>query len=90
MDVEGAQYSAVRGVDLQLTVDEFKARWVAQAKLELDPSLVTLRLLKCAGAEPTGAEEQEATVLPPRFTLAAAGVEDGFSMLAFVAGIGAS
>ena len=91
MDVEGAQYAEVEDVDLQQTVSKFKARWVAQAKLELDPSLVTLRLVACGARKPKALEEKEALELDdPRLTLGAAGVEDGFSMLAFVAGIGAS
>ena len=57
MDVAGAQYVAVKGVDLQQTVDDFKARWVAQAKLDVDPSLVTLRLVNSSEAEPKPEEE---------------------------------
>ena len=89
MDVAGAQYVAVKGVDLQQTVDDFKARWVAQAKLDVDPSLVTLRLVKCGARKPEPDEEAHAALLDdPRKTLEAAGVTDGCNLLAFVAGVG--
>jgi hypothetical protein len=87
MDVLGAQYGDSAEVDLQLSVSAFKARWVAQAKLDVDPSLVTLRLVLCGSRKPTAEEEEAAVVLDdPRLTLAAAGVTDGCSLLAFVAG----
>ena len=90
MDVEGAQYSAVRGVDLQLTVDELKARWVAQAKLDVDASLVTLRLVACGARKPEASEETEALELDdPSFSLAESGVTGTAWLLAFVAGAGA-
>jgi len=90
MDVQGARYVAVKGVDAQHSVDDFTARWVAQAKLDLDPSLVTLRLVNSSGEEPTEAEETAAFVLRPRLTLADAGVTDGCSLLAFIAGVSAA
>ena len=87
MDVLGAQYVAVKGVDVQQLVDDFKTRYVAEEKLDVRPSFVTLRLVITAGGEePTEAEEAAAFVLRPRLTLAAAGVTDGCSLLAFVAG----
>ena len=87
MDVLGARYVAVKGVDAQQSVDDFTTRFVAQAKLDVDPSLVTLRLVITAGGEePTEAEEASAVVLRPRISLADAGVTDGCSLLAFVAG----
>ena len=87
MDVLGAQYGDFAEVDLQMSVSAFKARYVAQAKLDVDPSFVTLRLVNTSGGEePTEAEEAAAFVLRPRLTLAAAGVTDGCSLLAFVAG----
>jgi hypothetical protein len=86
MDVAGARYTEVEAVDLQQSVSKFTARWVAQAKLDVDPSLVTLRLVPCTGLEPTADEEAAAEQLRPRLTLAAAGVTDGCSLLAFVAG----
>ena len=93
MDVAGAQYVAVKGVDLQQSVDDFKARWVVQAKLDVDPSLVTLRLVGSSEAEPKAGEEEEciadaAKELRPRLTLADAGLTDGCSLLAFVAIVG--
>ncbi len=87
MDVAGAQYTAVKGVDLSQTVDELIARWAAQEKLDVGPSLVTLRLVQCGARKPTPLEEAKADVLDdPRLTLADAGVTDGCSLLAFVAG----
>ena len=81
-DVHGARYSELEEVDLQQTVSKFIARWVAQAKLDVDPSLVTLRLvITTGGEEPTDAEEASAVVLRPRISLAAAGVTDGCSLL---------
>ncbi len=59
---------------------------MAQAKLDVDPSRVTLRLVCCAGEEPTAEEEAAATVLSPRRTLREAGVKAGCSLLAYVAG----
>ena len=43
-------------------------------------------VITAGGEEPTEAEEASAVVLRPRLTLAAAGVTDGGSLLAFVAG----
>ena len=63
MDVPGARYVAVKGVDLEQTVDDFTARWVVQAKLDVDPSLVTLRLVKCGPRKPSAAEEAAAVLL---------------------------
>jgi hypothetical protein len=86
MDVLGAQYVAVKGVDAQQLVDDFKARYVAQAKLDVDPSLVTLRIVLCGSRKPTAEEEAAAVVLDdPRLTLAAVGVTDGCSLLAYFA-----
>lgn len=82
-DVDGAQYVSVKGVDVLQTVDDFKARWLSDKKLDVDPSLVTLRLVPCApGDDPSAAQEQEATELSPRRTLRDAGVTDGSSLLA--------
>ena len=82
MDVPGAQYGAVKDVNVLQTVDDFTARWVAQAKLDVDPSMVTLRLVRCAGEEPTAEEEAAATALSSRRTLRNAGVTAGCSLLA--------
>ena len=85
MDVAGARYVAVKGVDLQETVDDFTARWVVDEGLTVRPSLVTLRLVACGSRKPSEAEEAAAVVLDdPRLTLAAAGVTNGCSLLAFV------
>jgi hypothetical protein len=63
MDVLGARYVAVKGVDAQQSVDDFTARYVAQAKLDVDPSLVTLRLVWSGSRKPTAEEEAAAVVL---------------------------
>jgi hypothetical protein len=91
-DVAGAQYVAVKGVDLLQTVDDFKARWVSEEKLDVRPSLVSLRLVPCApGDDPSEEQELAATALSPRRTLRAAGVTDGSSLLAdFAKGVQAS
>ena len=86
MDVAGAQYVDVENVDLEQTVSKFKSRWVAQAKLDVDPSLVTLRLVKCGARKPSAEEEKQAVELDdPRLSLDEAGITDGCSLLAFVA-----
>ena len=87
MDVVGARYVEVENVDLEQTVSKFIARWVAQAKLDVDPSLVSLRLVKCSARKPSAEEEKLAVELDdPRLSLAEAGITDGCSLLAFVAG----
>ena len=87
MDVAGAQYVDVENVDLEQTVSKFKSRWVAQAKLDVDPSLVSLRLVKCGSRKPSAEEEKQAVELDdPRLSLAEAGITDGYSLLAFIAG----
>ena len=89
MDLAGARYAEVENVDLEQTVSKFIARWVAQAKLDVDLSLVTLRLVKCGARKPTAEEEAQAEVLEPFDTLAAAGVTDNCKLVAFVAGANA-
>jgi hypothetical protein len=88
-DVAGARYAAVKGVDAQQSVDDFTARWVSDKNLDVDPSLVTLKLVKCGSDVPTKSEEAAAlaaTPLMPRLTLRAAGIADGSSLLAVFAG----
>jgi hypothetical protein len=88
MDVTGAQYVAVKGVDTLETVDDFKACWVADEKLDVRPSLVTLRLVKCGAGKPTLTQETEAKVLDdPSLSLAEAKVTGTAWLLAFVAGV---
>ena len=87
MDVAGAQYVEVENVDMEQMVSKFKARWMAQEKLGVPPSLVTLRLVKCGARKPTAKQEAKAKLLDdPRLTLSEAGITDGCSLLAFVAG----
>jgi hypothetical protein len=83
----GSQYSAKKGVDLRQTVDDFKASWASEESPGVRPGLILLRLVDFAGDEPTTAEEEAAKLLQPRLTLAAAGITDGCSLLASVAGI---
>jgi hypothetical protein len=85
-DVEGAQYVSVKGVDGLQTVDDFKARWLSDKKLDMDPSLVTLRLVKRGLGVPTASEEAQAAPLEPRLSLREAGLADGSSLLACIAG----
>ena len=86
-DIAGARYVEVEDVDLQQTVSKFIARWMAQAKLDVDPSRVTLRLVACSARKPSSAEEAEAKELDdPSLTLADAGITRTAWLLAFVAG----
>ena len=86
-DARDAEYSAMYGALLTLTVDALKLRWLAERKLDVDPGLVSLRLVPDTGdkEEPTPADESRATVLNPRKTLAEAGVVDGSCLLAVFA-----
>jgi hypothetical protein len=87
MDKAGTRYVAVKGVDLLETVDDFIARWVAQAKLDVDLSLVTLRLVKRGAGKPTANQEEKAKPLDdPSLSLAQVKVTDTAWLLAFVAG----
>ena len=82
-DVPGAQYVSVKGVDLQQTVDGFKARLVVEDRLTVRPSLVTLRLVKCGARNHEVDDKAQADVLDdPRLTLAAVGITEGSSLLA--------
>jgi hypothetical protein len=73
-------------VDSSLTVSKLIARWVSDKKLDMDPSLVTLRLVACApGDDPSEEQERATTALSPRRTLREAGVVDGSSLLAGIA-----
>jgi hypothetical protein len=87
MDVAGARYAAVKGVDLQDTVDDFTARWVVEEQPDLRPSHVTLRLTKCGKHKPTAAEEAAAVELDdPSLSLVDAGVSGTAWLMAYVAG----
>ena len=87
-DVAEAQYVAVKRVDTQLTVVEFKRRWLAQAKLDTEPGLVNLRLVKRGPDHLTKVPverlelEEAATTLDPEDTLEEAGVADGSWLVA--------
>ena len=54
--------------------------------VDVDTTLVSLRRVRCASDEPTAEEEAAAILLSPRRTLREAGVADGSSLLATVAG----
>ncbi len=80
-------YGKVTGVDHGCDVHDFIARWVSEKKLDIDPSFVTLRLVKRGPGKPDVAEEEQAEPLEPRLTLREAGVADGSSLLAAVVSI---
>ena len=54
LDVPGAQFAS-EAVGLLQTVEDFKTWWAAQELPRVRPSLITLRLVSCAGDEPTTA-----------------------------------
>ncbi len=85
-DVEGARYDLIKHVDSGQLVAELIARWVSDKKLDVEPSLVTLRLVKSGPGVPTASEEAHAAPLEPRLTLCEAGLVDGSSLLALFAG----
>jgi hypothetical protein len=85
-DVEGARYDLSKHVEPGQLVAELIARWVSDKKLDVDPSLVTLRLVKRGPGVPTASEEAQAAPLEPRLTLREAGLADGSSLLACIAG----
>ena len=95
-DVDGAQYADISAQPDE-TVSQFKRRWVADKKLGIDASLVSLHcVLKERPGKPTDAEEQaalskERLLSDPSVTLRAAGMTDGCWLLAlFAKGAGAS
>ena len=82
-DVPNARYTASLQVGAASTVDEFIARWVAQARLELDPGLVSLRLVQRGPCSMPTAEQEAAALsasasalADPSMSLAEAGVTD--------------
>ena len=86
-DVEGARYDLMRHVDPEQLVAELIARWVSDEELDVHPSLVTLRLVKCGPGVPRTLEEAAANALEPlepRHTLREAGVADGSSLRVFI------
>jgi len=85
-DVQGARYAEIEGVESSLTVSKLIARWVSDEKLDVRPSLVTLRLVKRGPGVPTASEEAQAAPLEPRLSLREAGLADGSSLLACIAG----
>ena len=87
MDVPGARYDFIKNVDPEQLVAELIARWVAEEKLDVRPSLVTLRLVKRGVGKPTPTQEAKAKVLDdPSLSLAGAKVTGTTWLLAFVAG----
>jgi hypothetical protein len=73
-----ARYDDIAAVPSE-TVAQFRRRWLAQAKLDVSPSL---RLVKLGAGLPSAGDEAGATVLQPRKTLAQAGVADGSWLVA--------
>ena len=89
----GARYAEVENVDPRATVSKLIARWVAERRLDTDPGLVSLRLVKRGPAGlPSAQEEADALDSPARLltdpsaTLAQAGVADGSWLVAVFAG----
>jgi hypothetical protein len=86
-DVQGARYDLIKHVDPGQLIAELIARWVSDKKLDVEPSLVTLRMVKRGPGVPTAAEESNSTLLAdPSATLRGAGVADGTWLLACIAG----
>jgi hypothetical protein len=80
-DVQGARYAEIEDVDCSLTVSKLIVRWVSEEKLDVRPSLVSLRLVPCApGDDPSEEQELAATALSPRRTLRDAGIAHGSSL----------
>ena len=82
--VDCAQYDEIVA-RLGETVSQFKRRWLADKRLELDPGLVTLLLVRGAPPRHLPSETQEAQALllaNPALTLREAGVADGCWLLA--------
>jgi hypothetical protein len=91
MDHTGTQYTRLHDLDPDCLVDDLKACWLRDKKLDVNPSLLTLRLVPCSpGTDPSEEQELAATGLSPRLTLREAGVEDGSSLLVVVVGTGTS
>jgi hypothetical protein len=90
-DFRDAPYFITRHVARDCLVADFIARWVASEKLDVTPSLVSLRLVKRGPDRLTKdqasrlAAEEAATTLDPADTLAEAGVSDGSWLLAVFA-----
>ena len=88
--VQGTQYGDMTASPTE-TVAQVKRRWLAERTLDSDPELVNLHLVPCTGEEePAPEQEAEATVLPPRKTLAQAGVVDGSWLVAVTLSTGES
>ena len=87
----GARYAELENVDPRATVSKLIARWLAQARLDMDPGLVSLRLVKRGPDRLTKdlanrvAAEEAATTLDPADTLTEAGVVDGSWLVAVFA-----
>ena len=80
-------YGKIKGVDSEQDVYDFTARWVSDKKLDVELSLVTLRLVKSGPGVPTASEEASSTLLAdPSATVRGAGVVDGTWLLACIAG----
>ena len=89
-DNPGAQYDD-KAASPSETVAQFKRRWAAAKRPGLDPSLMSLRLVKRSSGVPSDQEDADALGLPmslladPSQTLAEAGVSDGSWLLALCA-----
>jgi hypothetical protein len=85
-----AQYNGIEDVDPQQLVSRLKKRWLRDKKLDVDPSHVTLWLVKRGAGLPDATEEAAAALLDdPSATLHAAGLAPTTWLLAVFAGEGA-
>ena len=91
-DAKAAQYSAVRDIDPSLSVDELKARWLSDEKLDVRPSLVSLRRVKLGPGKPGTNDEEAAKLLDdPSATLREADLAPTTWLLAeFASSLGAT
>ena len=89
-DKSGAQYDDSTAAPNE-TIAQFRRRWVASEKLDVTPSLVSLRLVKRGPEKLTKAPaersalEEAASTLDPADTLVEAGVTDGSWLVAVFA-----
>ena len=90
--MDGSRYAEIESVDPSFTVSKLIARWVADKQLGVDPSLVTLRLVKRGPdklpkvpSQRSALEADAQELSDPSETLAEAGLADGSWLLADLA-----
>jgi hypothetical protein len=85
-DRQGTQYHPVESVDPQQLVAELIRRWASERIPPVDPSLVTLRLVRRGTGLPTSHDEATAEALDDqRLSLLAARLENDSSLEAVFA-----